>query len=250
MKPSAGSPVSFEGHRTLSEYFDAAMTSAKNIRESGADGLAFLEHVHGCFRDICDKSFNGMPAFAAALSFHSHSMFLAAALTTISGHAAAAYPIVRACLESALYCLHIAKNPDLAKVWAERNDSWTARKACRDAFTAGRVLATALEANPALGKIVRDTYDELIDYGAHPNAIGVFKNFTVSEVEAGIQVEVHYLHGSTPARFEPMTAGLEVAVYAMALILAAFRDDAADPVLAANVQELIDLGQRRSVRKT
>jgi hypothetical protein len=110
------------------------------------------------------------------------------------------------------------------------------------------VLATAVEANPALGKLVREVYDELIDFGAHPNVTGVFKNFRITDQPEGSRLDMAYLHGETAEKYESLTAGIEVAVYAMALLLAGFREDAKDLGLLSEVQALIDLGQRRMER--
>jgi hypothetical protein len=234
-----------EDARSLLEYVDAAIASAANVRNSNLEGLRVLEEMHTCFHELCIRGFSRISPEAAALAMHSHSMFLAGTLNGVTGHAAAVYPILRACLESALYCLHIAQNPHLGSIWAERGASAEARRACRKAFGADRVLATAAQANPPLGTIVRAAYEELIDFGAHPNVTGVFKSLTASEVEEGIRIEMHYLHGNTPTKYEPLTAGLEVAVYAMALILTAFPDDQRDAELVARVQALIDLGRRK-----
>ncbi len=230
----------------LSAYLDAAIASVKSARNASPDGLVFVQRVNNCFQNICAKSFDSMPAFAATLCLHSHSMFLAGAFIALSGHSAAAYSIMRACLESALYSLHIAKHPELAAVWADRRQSREAQQMCRENFSAGKVLATASVANPRLGAIVREVYEELIAFGAHPNAVGVLKNFQVTEGPMGARLEMAYLHDEGAAKYEPLGAGMEVAIYAMAMILAGFRDGAKNQALVAEVQAMINLGQHHS----
>jgi hypothetical protein len=149
------------------------------------------------------------------LAAHGFMMFLAAARTALSGHAQAVYPLLRTALESVCYYSRTVEDKSLGAVWLARHDDATSKKAARAAFN-GAVSETAksiAKVLPNAGKHLTDTYDSLIDFGAHPNLVGVFKGISLEERPEGIAVKMTSLFGHSHALArESMLACTELAV--------------------------------------
>jgi hypothetical protein len=148
-----------------------------------------------------DLDLDPVPGF---LSWNAFSILLNAFRTALSGHAVAVFPPARTALEHACYAFRIAKDPALAQLWLNRHDSPDARKASRRAFSSAVVdTAEALrQINPGIGDLVQDAYDAAIDFGAHPNPMGVLQYLTFKSVDDSEfeHVNVGVLYGATSWR--------------------------------------------------
>lgn len=111
------------GEDDLTRFYDAANNETLNT-------FATLPTVHEALLEI-DQAFRLFlthkipmtdPAIPALLSINSQSMLLAACRTAMSGHAAPTYALLRGCLESALYALHMVKKPKAEGVWLARGN--------------------------------------------------------------------------------------------------------------------------------
>ncbi|MEN5159479.1 hypothetical protein [Achromobacter spanius] len=74
------------------------------------------------------------PPEALFLAANSHSLLLAAGRISVTGHASAMFPVLRAALESASYCFLTVKNLSLSEVWRKRHSSPAHKSACGKAF--------------------------------------------------------------------------------------------------------------------
>jgi len=112
----------------------------------------------------------------APLFVRSHSSFLAACRLAMSGQLPEAYAVMRVGLEQAWYSLHIEKDPtppSRLEVWLRRNENPQALALCKREFTVKRVSSTHEALDPAAAADLKAIYEDLIDFGAHPNQLGV-----------------------------------------------------------------------------
>jgi hypothetical protein len=132
------------------------------------------------------------------LLVRSHSSFLAAIRLAMSGQVSEAFPVLRSAIESTWYALHIAKDPKGTKrseIWLRRNENEAAKAKCKSEFTVAKVKQTheALDANTA--KELQGIYENLIDYGAHPNQFGVMTSMKKkSEYDKQVDFSVGILY--------------------------------------------------------
>lgn len=83
-----------------------------------------------------------------------------------------AYPLMRACLESAGYCAYAISSPEIAKIWDKRDDSDVSKKLARNTFTNGNIINCITQIDKVLAREYSELYENLIDLGAHPSRKG------------------------------------------------------------------------------
>lgn len=123
----------------------------------------------------------------------SHSAFLGAVRLAMSGQLAEAYAVLRGALESALYGLHIARHPELARIWLERNESPERRQEVRTTFSAGRLLTALDKENRRVGSAARTLYERTIGYGGHPNEQAIVQSLQVDHEGTKRRIQLNYL---------------------------------------------------------
>lgn len=136
------------------------------------------------------------------LMVRSHSSFLAGIRLAMSGQVSEALPVLRSGVECTWYALHIAKDPkgtERAEIWLRRNEDDAAKSRCKSEFTVAKVRQTheTLDANTA--KDLHGIYENLIDFGAHPNQFGVMTAMRKSEADKQVDFSIGILHA------EPLT---------------------------------------------
>lgn len=177
---------------------------------------------------------------------HSYMMLLSGLRMTLTGHAAATFPLYRAALEAACYAYLMSTDKTFEIVWVARNKSATTAKACRAKF-ASAVSNTARAINtiqPGSGDLIADAYHAAIDFGAHPNPRSIFLHMQKPE-DAGQfwKVSLTGLHASdgyevTRSLVASLDFGLAIAV----VLFRALKDPSQEVADALN--ELIELKER------
>lgn len=115
----------------------------------------------------------------------------------MSGQVPDTFPVLRACLEYALYALHINANPALGEVWVRRHDDAASLRRVRQEFTHTAVIAT-LEAKDAnLHPVIQQLYERSIDFGAHPNERAITGSMTIQREPGRVELQQIYLHGDS-----------------------------------------------------
>ena len=131
----------------------------------------------------------------------------------MSGQIAEAFVLLRAAVEQSWYALHMAKDPKedaRVVIWLRRNDDDRATNKCKAEFTVKNVRSTHEGLDAAAASQLHRIYEQLIDYGAHPNQMGVFAGITQKESTSQVDYKVGILY---PAELPVMvTLRLAVAV--------------------------------------
>lgn len=134
-----------------------------------------------------------VPRFLIA---RTHSSFFAAIRLAMSGQFTEAYPVLRQAIEQAWYALHIAKDPSppsRMEVWLRRNDDSAAKAKCKQEFTIANVRSTHEANDPSTARQLLELYESVIDYGAHPNQLGVLVGIAYSKTDKKIEYNVGIL---------------------------------------------------------
>jgi hypothetical protein len=100
-------------------------------------------------------------------------------------------------VECTWYALHIAKDPEgteRSEIWLRRNEDEAAKSRCKSEFTVAKVRQTHSDLDANTAKELHGFYEDLIDFGAHPNQFGVMTAIRKSETDKQIDFSVGILH--------------------------------------------------------
>lgn len=187
------------GADSFSSYFRDAEFNNRATAANYPTVFALLQRVHAAFENAeaaveKDGAARVVPRF---LFVRTHSAYLAACRLGMSGQLTEAHAVLRVGLEEAWYGLHIAKDPApfaRAGVWLRRNEGAEALAQCKTEFTVKNVRETheALDATAAAD--LKALYDNVIDFGAHPNQLGVLAAVRNSREENHVDYKVGILY--------------------------------------------------------
>jgi hypothetical protein len=155
--------------------------------------VLLLDRVDAEFR-VLGKEPIKAETLSRLLLQHAHACFLSAAHSAMGGQSPTTLMILRGCIESALYAIIVATDPSTAQVWYNRHKD---KKRCRDTFTPAAGLKILAASDSNLEKFLREAYDLSIDYGGHPNPLGVLPHLTFDEGKEQTKVTLAYLYGPT-----------------------------------------------------
>lgn len=182
----------------LDSYIAQANQTTRELLEGKGPLVTTLRHYDEFFRKDLWTHVSVTPEVSSLLQMNAYMGFLAGVRMALSGHSVAVFPLMRVALESACYGLMMARDPDLVAIWAARHDGPEHRKICRNAFTVVKANAYLKGWANDIHQLVADCYDAAIDYGAHPNPIGIMNQVTFDKERSNgnVAVVVTGLHGA------------------------------------------------------
>ena len=132
------------------------------------------------------------------LRVNSRCLFMEAVNIALTGHRMSLICILRAALESACYAYQIRVNPDDAAAWVDRSRDEESRKKCRKVFGPSVKVVSKHFDNvyPDHKGLIEDSYNSLIDYGAHPSHLAISMSVDVEESEDSYNVNFNILGGA------------------------------------------------------
>ena len=210
---------------------DDELTSFMQLAASAGWGAFCTENTRGLFerlRDIDATFLRVVNALnrptgnlvEALMLLSGHASFRAAAQFAMEGRSCEAMVLLRSSLEYALYAVHIFRNPELAAVWAKRGDGDDERRAVRNSFKPGEMMAALTVFDPQVGNRFKRFYEITIDMGAHPNEIGFFGRIEMQTKLDGTKLMVmKYLSGGDANHVSAMMTACRVGV----IVLETFR---------------------------
>lgn len=173
-------------------------------------------------RDIDNTFLNAINAlsghtpnyFEGCMLLNAHAAFRAAAEFSLQGRTCESMTLARSCLEYAMYGTHFHRRPELIEVWAHRSDGEPQKKAVRKNFKSHEMLGGIAALNNAIGQRANELYEKTIDMGAHPNELGFFGRFSVSDAPNtdGKLFQVKYLQGGEPAHHLALKSVAQIGV--------------------------------------
>ena len=174
--------------------------------------LAFQENLNGpipfCVgksEDLCTNFLRGLDVdghFAAMklISFAYGGIRSSTALC-LAGATPAVPSVLRASLEAMAYALLFERQPEWAKIWRERHEAKKSKYDFRN--NSGSALRKQLKNESAeLSGRYNTLYNLLIDFGAHPNVLGVDSTIGYRPLEDGnVYVSFQQLTGAREREF-------------------------------------------------
>ena len=154
-----------------------------------------LVAVDQSFAKIAENLTNPPDFLAAFMLIRSHTGFRGACRMAASGQVPETFPLLRSCIEYALYALHINAKPALGEVWMRRHDNEETLRACRTSFKHASVIDTLKRRDAKLHKTIALLYERTIDFGGHPNERAMTGNVRLTESKDGSTFSTAYLHG-------------------------------------------------------
>jgi hypothetical protein len=135
----------------------------------------------------------------------------------MSGQAVEAHPVLRVSVEAAWYALHIAKDPappTRALIWRRRGRSAQATQDCKNEFRVDNVRQTHKGLDRATADAMDRMYQETIEFGGHPNQVGVGSSAVIDEESDSDLgwLKVAVLNPGTLAALHALKTAVEVAV--------------------------------------
>jgi hypothetical protein len=162
------------GTEFMSSFFEAAHHNNKAASVNLKLAWEHLSAISGLFDKVNDNLTNVQPWLPVHFMIDTFSCYLAGIRLATSGQIRPAYMVLRGCLESSLYGLHIAQDEEgKAVTWLNREVDEAALKAVRKEFSVGNVMATLARIDPQTAKAASDLYERTITYGGHPNPYSI-----------------------------------------------------------------------------
>ena len=100
----------------------------------------------------------------------------------VAGQVFETFASLRACLEHAGYATLMKHQPALAQVWMDRHQDEASLKAMKQAFTQGNVQDALTALDQKAATVYERLYQDCIDFGGHPNILGVAGSMKVEKV--------------------------------------------------------------------
>lgn len=162
---------------TLAQYLEATAKVTQGHAASPPQLMQLVDEMDAFFhREFFTQPFE-MDPVGALLAMNAYTSLIGAVREALSGHVALVFPAARAALESACYALLVSEHEVNADVWLNRNRSVSDLKACRKLFTVENTIRILKPIQPEMAEYVRGLYEASIDYGAHPNPLGIMSHF-------------------------------------------------------------------------
>jgi hypothetical protein len=154
-----------------------------------------LIHLDASFAAALDGWRDPSSPVALMLLMHSHAAFRAGAGAAMAGQIAQAPCLLRLCLECAGFAAIIHQDAALAQTFLRRSDGDEGRRTVRKRFKAERIAKAVAVLDRQLPQTFTRLYDELIDFGAHPNESMLIASMRLVRTASATEIESAYLSG-------------------------------------------------------
>lgn len=181
------------GNDNITDFIDQALENTYATVGQGKQIFTRLKDIDNAFRDAV-RCFDNCPElYVSFFLLRSHSCFLAASRLALSTQVYECYPVLRSCLEAALYGFFVANRSKAQDIWLKRDDSPKDRLKMRQTFSNKAVLGVLKQKDTHLYTPVKELYERTIDLGAHPNPTGILGGVQMHKNDTGVKIETHYL---------------------------------------------------------
>jgi hypothetical protein len=211
------------GNDKLTDFHTQAISNSFASYVQMRPAVDVLVQIDALFHKAAENLRNPPDFLGAMLLLRSHSAYRAATRLAMSGEAPETFPLLRACLEYALYAVHINRNPGHGEIWLRRHDDKSAHTLARRTFQHLAVMDTLRGADTQLAGQVTTLYERCIDFGAHPNERAMTGSMTIEEVSDGKVFQAIYMHGDPLVLAHLHKTTAEVGLGALLMLSIVFR---------------------------
>lgn len=210
------------GDDKLSLFLDQALKNTLATFVHKRPGFETLLRIDQSFLKIGENLADPSSFLGAALLLRSHSAFRAACRLAMSGQASDTFPVLRACLEYALYGLHITSEPQLGEIWMGRHDNDETMRRVRRKFKHVNMMKTLCARDQALHSTIDELYERTIDFGAHPNERAITGSMELEKEFDHVMFSQIYLHGDSDSLDHIMKTSAQIGLGSLCIFQLAF----------------------------
>ncbi len=183
------------GDDALTDYFDNFRNNQYATFDNKRPQVSALIRIDALFKRFLDGAINPQPLEPMGFLLRAHAAYRAAANAIFAGQVFEAQTLLRLCLENGAYSTYVGTNVERWKLWMARHDDPEAKPKLRRELSHGNIRNHIQEISQPLGEQFSILYEELIDFGAHPNEKGFSLNSAIQETSDRVDFQTIYLHG-------------------------------------------------------
>jgi len=188
----------FSDFRPIDGFLSLASHNTKVTQQKCPKLFDKLEAIHSTYHKLIDALNSPKHFLSRYFVLRTHSSFLAGANLSCCTQLADSYAVTRVMLENALYGFFLSRHPELADTWINRQDSRASRARTRSSFKIGPMMKELDSVDAKTGDRFRRLYEDVFDYGAHPNVASILTNTETTETENGIEISHAYFNAAEP----------------------------------------------------
>lgn len=212
------------GEDPLSEFIDLAARNtiasfAKHRREFNR-----LRDIHLLYSELIQHLDNSPDWFAGFFLMRAQASYLAATRLAVSTQVGDVYPVLRACVESSLYGLHVHRHPESREIWLRRGEGKKARDAVSSEFSYGNVRRNLEAVDPDTAWIAATLYERAISFGGHPNPEGIQMTLNRTVLEDADRFDQSYLTSDSVTILFALLTTAQVGICSLRIFRNVFRE--------------------------
>jgi hypothetical protein len=196
------------GSDALTNYLEAFRTNQFATFANKRAAMAELIKIDAMFDRFLNGAINPRPFYPMGFMMRAHSAFRAGVSAVTAGQLFESQGLLRLCLEHAAYGFYIGADKDRMERWLRRGDSEENRKALRKEFHNDKIRGHIEAIAPVMREQFDHHYNQLIEFGAHPNEMGYLLNTTIQRNDAD---DAHFQTIYLQADGAQLDMGLKVA---------------------------------------
>jgi len=208
----------------LSFFIQMANENTYAIFNNKKKEFEIIKNVDQLYGTIIDNLKNPKDFLASMLLLRSHATYRGACRMSLSGQIYEAFVLLRSCIESSLYALHINKNPSAGKKWIDRHKSEESLKDARNEFKFSTVIKTLQSVDSSISQTTKLIYERTIDFGGHPNERAIASSMKVIEKEGRKEYQQLYLIGNTKILTYGLNSTAQVGLCALYILRHVFKE--------------------------
>lgn len=208
----------------LSLFIQMANENTYAIFHNKKREFEIIKYIDKLYGTVIDHLLNPEDFLASMLLLRSHATYRGACRMSLSGQIYEAFVLLRSCIESSLYALHIDKNPSAGKKWLNRHISEASLKDAKKEFKFCTVIKTLQSVDYSISQTTKLVYERTIDYGGHPNERAISSSMKVIEKEGRKEYRQLYLIGDTEALTFGLNSTAQVGLCALYILRHVFKE--------------------------
>jgi len=212
------------GQDEISKFFDVARGNEYATFANFTGEIGRLIDIDLSYRKAIEGLNHSKEWFAGFFVLRAHSNFLAACRMGWSGQIPECHSMLRSCLESALYGLYLACNPNSRETWLHRHDSVEYKKQIKNEFKIRTMLDLAKSLDGKEGKVAELLYERAIDHGAHPNERALMQMLQINEKPIHVEFKTIYLEDDVEHLKLTMKTTAQTGVCALSLFRSIYKE--------------------------
>jgi hypothetical protein len=198
----------------LRAYRDNQLATFANKGQSMSDLIA----IDRMFQRFLINAINPRPFYPINFMLRAHSAFRSATAAVMGGQLYEAQALLRLCLEHAAYGYYIGANSERLELWLRRSESEEHRRAVRKAFHNDKLKDHIKAQAPVMCAQFDHLYNQLIEFGAHPNEQGYSLHSEISRQEGDVHFQTIYLQDDGPRLEMSMKLSGQVGLWVLHLM--------------------------------